>query len=64
MQQQEEKNHQLVHFQITLDEANTIFKALGQMPFAEVYELIGKLNKQANQQLENNPNHQQGKKQN
>lgn len=41
-----------VHFQVSLDEANLIFKALGQMPFSEVYELIGKLNEQANQQLQ------------
>ncbi len=38
-------------FEITLEEANLIFKALGKQPFAEVYELIGKLNEQANQQL-------------
>ncbi len=38
-------------FSITLDEANKIFKALGKEPFNEVYELIGKLNEQANEQL-------------
>jgi len=38
-------------FKISLAEANLIFKALGKMPFEDVYELIGKLNKQANQQL-------------
>jgi hypothetical protein len=40
-----------VVFSVTLEEANTIFKALGSLPFSEVYELIGKLNEQANQQL-------------
>jgi hypothetical protein len=50
--QQRETNKAPVHFQLTLDEANLIFKALGQMPFSEVYELIGKLNEQANQQLQ------------
>ncbi len=38
-------------FEVSLEEANLIFKALGQMTFVEVYELIGKLNEQANQQL-------------
>ncbi len=41
-------------FEITLEEANLIFKALGKQPFAEVFELIGKLNEQANQQLSQN----------
>ena len=45
-----------VTFTLTLDEANKIFKALGALPFSEVYELIGKLNEQANQQLSGNQN--------
>jgi hypothetical protein len=40
-----------VKFELTIDEANVIFKALGRLPFNEVYALIGKLNEQANQQL-------------
>jgi hypothetical protein len=40
-----------VNFQVSIEEANLIFKALGKLPFAEVYELIGKLNEQANAQL-------------
>jgi hypothetical protein len=40
-----------IHFKISLKEANVIFKALGNLPFNEVYELIGKLNEQANSQL-------------
>jgi len=50
---------QYVNFTVSVDEANKIFKALGNLPFNEVYELIGKLNEQANQQLvkkENNLN--------
>jgi hypothetical protein len=47
----------LINFQITIEEANLIFKALGKLPFADVYELIGKLNEQANAQL--NPNVQE-----
>jgi hypothetical protein len=40
-----------VTFTVTLEEANLIFKALGKQPFEAVYELIGKLNDQANVQL-------------
>ena len=40
-----------VKIEITLDELNLIFKALGDRPFNEVYELIGKLNDQVNEQL-------------
>jgi len=40
-----------ITFSITIEEANKLFKALGNMPFAEVYELIGKLNEQVNRQL-------------
>ena len=36
---------------VSIEEAGKIFKALGNMPFVEVYELIGKLNEQTNQQL-------------
>lgn len=43
-----------VTFTLTLDEANIIFKALGKMPFEQVYGLIGKMHEQANQQLAGN----------
>ena len=46
-----------VQFNLTLEEANQIFKALGKQPFNEVFELIGKLNEQANAQLSTNKNH-------
>ncbi|MFN6944059.1 MAG: hypothetical protein ACK4ND_03860 [Cytophagaceae bacterium] len=42
-----------INFKISVKEANIIFKALGNLPFSEVYELIGKLNDQANAQLTN-----------
>ena len=45
------KNKEVV-FKLTIQEANLIFKSLGKLPFEEVYELIGKLNTQANQQLQ------------
>ena len=43
-----------VTFTVSLEEANIIFKSLGALPFSQVYELIGKLNQQANLQLRNN----------
>ncbi|TAD99099.1 MAG: hypothetical protein EAZ97_09625 [Bacteroidetes bacterium] len=36
---------------LTLEEVNLILKALGKMPFVDVYEVIGRINKQANEQL-------------
>jgi hypothetical protein len=46
-----EKKRTELKFTVSLEEANKIFKALGREPFQEVYELIGNLNEQANQQL-------------
>jgi hypothetical protein len=48
----EEQVEVKIVFQLTLEDANLIFKALGKLPFEQVYELIGKLNQQANEQLE------------
>ncbi len=41
---------------LTIDEVNTILQALGRMPFSEVYEVIGKINRQANEQLSSSEN--------
>ena len=35
---------------VSMKEAKLIFKALGKLPFEEVYELIGSLNAQINEQ--------------
>jgi hypothetical protein len=43
-----------IHFKMTLEEANLVFKGLGYLPFKDVYELIGNLNEQANAQLQKN----------
>ncbi|GAB4477594.1 MAG: hypothetical protein OHK0057_27480 [Thermoflexibacter sp.] len=40
-----------ITFTVNIDQANKIFRGLGKLPFEEVYELIGMLNEQANQQL-------------
>lgn len=38
---------------LTIDEANLILEALGQMPFKTVFGLINKIQTQASQQLGN-----------
>lgn len=53
-------NHQntTLQLQLQVEDVNMIFKALGRLPFQEVYELIGKINSQVNAQLPlpgNNP---------
>ena len=40
-----------INLEITIDEANLILEALGNLPFARVYALIGKIQEQAGQQL-------------
>lgn len=37
---------------LKLDEVNVIMTALSKEPFKEVFELIGKINEQAGQQLQ------------
>ena len=36
---------------LTIEEINIIFNALGERPFREVFELVGKINEQSNEQL-------------
>lgn len=48
-------NEKKIKLELSVKEVNVIFKALGQLPFVEVYEIIGKLNEQANQQLQTEP---------
>lgn len=40
-----------INLQVSTEEAQLIFKALGKLPFEQVYELIGKLNHQVNNPL-------------
>jgi len=42
-----------IHLTLTVDEINIIFEALGDQPFSKVFELIGKINDQANTQMDN-----------
>ncbi|MBK8722511.1 MAG: hypothetical protein IPL95_09650 [Saprospiraceae bacterium] len=37
--------------ELTLEEINLIFKVLGERPFNEVFELIGTINEQVNEQI-------------
>lgn len=40
-----------IKLELSIDEANVILEALGSMPFVKVYELIGKIQAQASEQL-------------
>lgn len=42
---------QELHLTLTLDEVNFLIRALSEKSFKDVYELIGKINVQANAQL-------------
>ncbi len=41
-----------IHIELTLEETNLVLEALGAMPFARVYALIGRIQECARQQLE------------
>lgn len=40
-----------LNLQVTIDEANLILEALGNLPFKQVFSLVGKIQQQASQQL-------------
>lgn len=40
-----------INLALTLEETNQIIKALAKEPFQEVFELIGKINEQADAQI-------------
>jgi len=48
-----------IQLTLTLEETNIILEALGQMPFAKVYQVIEKIQQQANQQLQESQNETQ-----
>ena len=41
-----------INFTVTIDEAILILKGIGLLPFAEVYQLVAKLQHQAGRQLD------------
>ena len=48
-----------VNLQLSIDEANLILEALGNMPYSRVYALIAKIQEQASQQLRANGHSQE-----
>lgn len=44
-----------INLQISIDEANLILESLGNLPFVQVYALIGKIQAQAGEQLQAAP---------
>jgi hypothetical protein len=42
---------EIIRLQMGVDDGRIVFEALAEMPFKRVYELIGKLNRQANHSL-------------
>ncbi len=46
---------QNITLNISIDEANLILEALGDLPFKKVYPLVSKIQEQASQQLSNKP---------
>jgi len=40
-----------INLELSVDEANTLLEALGEMPYRKVYELIIKIQQQASSQL-------------
>ncbi len=42
---------QKVSLHLSIEEVSLLFKGLGKLPFEEVYELIGNINSQVNQQV-------------
>ena len=47
----EEAQMKIVNLQLSIEEANLILEALGDLPFSKVYALIAKIQEQASQQL-------------
>lgn len=44
-------NSKEINFRLTVAEANLILQAVGELPFAKVYQLVTKLQQQAAEQL-------------
>ncbi len=54
-------NDEKISLELSVDDVNIILKALGTMPFNQVYELIGSIHQQANKQLFDNDSIQNSK---
>ena len=51
-----------VTLNLSIDEANLVLEALGEMPYRRVYELVAGIQQQASEQLSEKPREQQGKR--
>ncbi len=49
MSNQDNKELQIV---LTFEEVNLVLKALGNLPFKDVFDIIGKIHDQANEQMQ------------
>ena len=47
------KSVQEIIIKLNLDELNLVISSLSQMPFKDVYDVIGKINFQTNEQMKN-----------
>ncbi len=45
------ENHTKIQLELSFEEVNIVLKALGSLPFNQVYELIGSIHEQANAQM-------------
>jgi hypothetical protein len=43
-----------IQLNLSIEEINTVLEALGQLPYSRVYQLIGTIQQQAQQQLQAN----------
>jgi hypothetical protein len=50
---------QEINLKLTIEEANLILEGLGNLPFAKVYALVGKIQDQAGRQLSRNDSDQE-----
>jgi hypothetical protein len=50
---------QEINLRVTIEDANLILEGLGNLPFARVYALVGKIQEQAAQQLNRNNSNQE-----
>jgi hypothetical protein len=50
---------QEINLRVTIEDANLILEGLGNLPFARVYGLVGKIQEQAGQQLNRNNSNQE-----
>jgi len=49
-----DKKHlsQKIHLELTFEEVNLVLKSLGNLPFNQVFDVIGKIHDQANAQVD------------